>query len=244
MSLDRDGLTDLGYQVKKLQAAAIKVRGDWNNIVPAGLLRFWLDPKSPDIGDGGKNFKYDPTAAKALLAAAGIADGAINTTYQYTANAYGATFNSIAEAQIQMINQIGIKTTTDVQDYNAKYKTQTFAGNFKGIAFGYETPFPEAAGYASAYLPGNVNNHSKIDDPQLTDLWKKQSAELDLTKRKALFNQIQQYHATKMYYVPSQAGAGTGWTGYREWLQINNIHSVPGSYGVGTELFPFYWKNQ
>ena len=171
-------------------------------------------------------------------------DGSINTTYQYTANAYGATFNSIAEAQIQMINQIGIKTTTVTQDYNSVYKTQTFAGNFKGMAFGYETPFPEAGGYASAYLPGNANNHSKIDDPKLTDLWKKQGAELDLTKRKDLFNQIQQYHATKMYYIPSQAGAGTGWGGWREWVQTNDIHSVPGSYGWPTELLPWFWKTQ
>jgi len=244
MSLDRDGLTDLGYQIKKLQAAGLKVRGDWNNIIPAGLLRFWLDPKSPDMGEGGKNFKYDPAAAKALLSAAGFADGSINTTYQYTANAYGAVFNSIAEAQIQMINQIGIKTTTDVQDYNSKYKTQTYAGNFKGIAFGYETPFPEAGGYAAAYQPGNPVNHSNINDPQLIDLWKKQGAELDLTKRKALFNQIQSYHATKMHYVPSQAGAGTGWGGWREWVQTNDIHTVPGSYGWPTELVPFYWKNQ
>ncbi len=244
MALDRDGLTDLGYQVKKLRAAGLTVRGDWNNIIPAGLLRFWLDPKSADMGEGGKYFKFDPAAAKALLSAAGVADGSINTTYQYTANAYGAVFNSISEAQIQMINQIGIKTTTDVQDYNSKYKTQTFAGNFKGIAFGYETPFPEAGGYASAYLPGNANNHSKINDPQLTELWKKQGAELDLTKRKALFNQIQAYHATKMYYIPSQAGAGTGWGAWREWVMTNDIHTVPGSYGWPTELLPFFWKNQ
>jgi hypothetical protein len=40
-----------------------------------------------------------------------------------------------------MLQALGIKTSTDVQDYNSKY-TQTFVGNFKGIAFG-ETSFPE-----------------------------------------------------------------------------------------------------
>ncbi|MEO9256689.1 MAG: ABC transporter substrate-binding protein, partial [Tepidiformaceae bacterium] len=196
MALDRDGLTDLGYQVKKLQAAGIDVKGNWNDIIPAGLLKYWLDPKGPDIGDGGKNFKYNVADAKAALSAAGFAN--LQTKFQYTANAYGQTFNSLAEAQIQMLNQIGIQTTTEVQDYASKYKTQTFdKGNFTGIAFGYETPFPEAGGYSAMFLPGAPNNHSKIDDPKMTDLWNKQAVELDAAKRKDLFNQIQQYHATK-----------------------------------------------
>ncbi|MFN8507609.1 MAG: hypothetical protein U0547_08590 [Dehalococcoidia bacterium] len=77
------------------------------------------------------------------LAAAGYADG-FSTTYQYTANRYGKLFNDIAEAQINYLNQIGIKTTTDVEDYDSSTSAQTFSRNFKGIAFGYETPFPEA----------------------------------------------------------------------------------------------------
>jgi peptide/nickel transport system substrate-binding protein len=241
MALDRDGLTDLGYQVKKLQAAGIDVKSNWNDIIPAGLLKYWLDPKGADIGDGGKNFKYDVAGAKALLSAAAFPS--IEAKFQYTANAYGQTFNSIAEAQIQMLQQIGIKTTTEVQDYASKYKTQTFdKGNFTGIAFGYETPFPEAGGYSAMFLPGAPNNHSKINDATLNDLWAKQAVELDAAKRKDIFNQIQKYHATKMYYIPSQAGAGTGWTAYADRLQVNDIHTVPGSYGVAAETFPYYWK--
>jgi peptide/nickel transport system substrate-binding protein len=242
--VDRDGLTDLGYQIKKLQAGGIDVKGNWNNIIPAGLLKFWLDPKSTDMGDGAKYFKYDPTGAKQMLSAAGWnADQEV--TYQYSANIYGATFNSIAEAHIAMLNAVGVKTKTETQDYASKYKPQTFdKGNFSGIAFGYETPFPEAGGYAAMFLPGGANNHSKINDPELTDLWTKQATELDLAKRKDLFKQIQIVHGKKMHYIPSQAGAGTGWTGYRDWLQVNDIHTVPGSYGGGTEVVPFWWKSQ
>jgi peptide/nickel transport system substrate-binding protein len=242
MALDRDGLTELGYQLKKLQDAGIAVKGNWNNIIPAGLVKYWLDPKSADMGDGAKNFKFDPTTAKQLLSAAGFPTST-KFKYQYTANAYGQTFNSIAEAQIQMLNQIGVQTTTEVQDYASKYKTQTFdKGDFSGIAFGYETPFPEAGGYQAMFLPGAPNNHSKINDPKMTELWNKQAVELDAAKRKDLFNQIQIYHGTKMYYIPSQAGAGTGWTAYSAALQVNDIHTVPGSYAVGTETYPYYWK--
>jgi peptide/nickel transport system substrate-binding protein len=100
MALDRDGLTELGYQLKKLQDAGIAVKGNWNNIIPAGLVKYWLDPKSADMGDGAKNFKFDPTTAKQLLSAAGFPTST-KFKYQYTANAYGQTFNSIAEAQIR-----------------------------------------------------------------------------------------------------------------------------------------------
>jgi len=244
MAIDRDGLTDLGYQTKKLTAAGINVRGDWNNIIPAGLVKYWLDPKSPDMGDGAKNFKFDLTAAKALLSAAGW-NANTEVTYQYSANIYGATFNAIGEAHIAMLNALGIKTKTETQDYASKYKPQTFdKGNFSGIAYGYETPFPEAGGYAAMFLPGAANNHSKISDAELTDLWTKQASELDGEKRKALFKQIQIAHGKKMYYIPTQAGAGTGWTGYRDWLQVNDIHTVPGSYGGATEVTPFWWKSQ
>ena len=54
-----------------------------------------------------------------------------------------------------------------------------------------------------------------MSDPQITDLSTKQQAELDETKRKGYIYQIQQINDEHMYYVPSQAGAGTGWTAYR-----------------------------
>ena len=239
MSLNRDDLTELGYNVKKLKAAGLDVRTPWHNIIPAGETRWWLDPQGKDIGDGGKFFKYDVAEAKKLMSAAGFPNG-FEATYQYTANRYGKLFNDIAEANIQFMQAIGIKSTTDVQDYSSKYITQTFAGNFKGIAFGYETPFPEAGSYFIRQFTDDPLNHGRIKDDKLAKYAADQAVELNEEKRKAIFWEAQKYHATKMYYVPNQAGAGTGWTGYQG--NVKGTEYRTKGYGGATEETPFRWK--
>jgi len=243
MAIDRAGLMDLGYNVKKLKAEGLAVSERWNNLIPAGMERFWLDPTGSAQGETKKYFEYNVKEAKALLAAAGFANG-FETVYQYTANRYGAAFNAIAEAHIGFLNEIGIKTTTDVQDYASKYVTQTFVGNFKGIAFGYETPFPEGGSYPNRMFTENASNHSKIVDAELAALATKQQQELDPAKRKEMFFEIQRKNAAKMHYVPSNAGAGTGWTAFQAWVKNIDVATVPGSYGGGTETAPYRWLDK
>ena len=243
MATDRESLMDLAYNVKKLKSEGLDVSDRWNNVIPAGMERFWLDPKSAAQGDSKKYFEYNMKEAKALLAAAGFASG-FDAIYQYTANRYGAAFNATAEAIIGFLNELGIKTTTDVQDYSSKYFTQTFAGNFKGIAFGLETPFPEGGSYPLRLFTENSLNHSKIVDPELADLAQKQQQELDPAKRKEMFFEIQRKNAAKMHYVPSNAGAGTGWTAFQAWVKNIDVATVPGSYGGGTETAPYRWLDK
>jgi hypothetical protein len=47
-----------------------------------------------------------------------------------------------------------------------------------------------------------------------------------------------------MHYIPSNAGAGTGWTGYREWVKNIEIQTVPGAYSAATEELPFIWLDR
>ena len=239
MALDRDGLTELGYNIKKLKAGGIDVSILWNNLIPAGMKSFWLDPQGKDMGPNGQYFKFNPTEAKKLLAAAGFADG-FSTVLQYPATVYGATFDSIAQANIQMLDAIGIKAKVEVQNYTSQYIPQTFAGNFKGIAFGYETPFPEGGSYPQRFFLDNPNNHGRVADAKLADLTTKQQQELDPEKRKQLMWDIQRDHAGKMYYVPNQAGAGNGWTGYREWVKGNEHTTRASTYAVGTEAIIYH----
>ena len=67
---------------------------------------------------------------------------------------------------------------------------------------------------------------------------KKQQAELDEPTRKGYINQIQQINDEHMYYVPSQAGAGTAWTAYQPKVQA--IRRTRG-YGQGTEELAYRW---
>jgi len=241
MSYDRDALMELGYNVKKLTDAGLKVETKWHNLVPAGETAWWLDPKSADQGPSSKFFQYNPTEAKALLSAAGFPNGLDAGTYQYTANRYGKLFNDIAEANIAYQTAVGIRTNTDVQDYSSKYITQTFIGNFTGLAFGYETPFPEAGSYITRFFTDNPTNHSKIKDPVMDKLAKDIAKELNEEKRKALFKEAQIKNAEKMYYIPNVAGAGTGWAASQPNVR-NHPEYVTKAYGGPSETLPFRWK--
>lgn len=240
VAINRDEIMDLGYNVQKLIDAGFDVSTAWNNMIPAGMTRWWLDPQSSDQGDSAKFFKFDPTEAKAMLDAAGFNDSnPLTFTYQYPAAIYGSTFNSIAESHVLYFEDIGMKPQVDVQDYTSQYFPQTFAGNFTGLAFGYETPFPAGGAYPLRFFTQNPLNHSRINDPEMVDLTTKQQQETDAEARKELFFEIQRKNAEKGYYFPSQAGAGTGWTGYQPNVRFNNIRTT--GYGVGTEEYPFYW---
>ncbi|MBK8561576.1 ABC transporter substrate-binding protein [Candidatus Amarobacter glycogenicus] len=240
MSYDRDALMELGYNVKKLRDAGLKVETKWHNLVPAGETAWWVDPTGPEMGDAGKYFKYNPTEAKALLSAAGFPSG-LETTFQYTANRYGKLFNDIAEAMIAYQTAVGVKSTTDVQDYSSKYITQTFLGNFKGIAFGYETPFPEAGSYLTRFFTDNPTNHSRINDPAMLKIAQDAASEVSEEKRKALFVQAQKLNAEKMFYIPNVAGAGTGWSASQANIR-NATEFVTKAYGGYAEVVPFRWK--
>jgi len=243
MALDRDALLDLAYNVRKLRAGGIDVKDYWNNIIPAAHTRFWLDPKSPEHGESGRFFRYDVAEAKRLLAAAGFPNG-FEAKYQYTGNGYGAIHNLIAEASGEFLNQIGIKVTTEVQDYSSKYYTQTYRGQFDGIAFGPETSFPEAGSYPLRQFTPNPLNKSRANDPTLEKLACDQQREMNEAKRRDLFHEIQRYHARFMYLIPSSLGGGTSWSARQPWLKNSTEFGTPVGYANGGEQFPYWWKDR
>ncbi len=243
MACDRDGLTDLVYNNNKLKAAGLKTNDSWNNLIGSGWGRFWLDPQSPAAGPDAGVFKYNPAEAKKLLEAAGYTNSKpFEVTYQYTANRYGKSFNDAAEAVLNFLTALGgqVKLTTDVQDYNSKYITQTFLGNFKGVAFGLETGFGEVGNYPIRLFTDNQFNHGKVKDPVLEKFALDQRIEQNDEKRVALYHEAQKYHHKKMWYIPLQNGAGQTWVASQPAVQ-NAGQYFTLSYGAGTETYPYLW---
>jgi peptide/nickel transport system substrate-binding protein len=236
MTLDRDALTDLGYNVTELKEAGLDVIETWSNLIPAGFTRWWLDPQSARQGESAKYFEYNPEEAMKIFAANGW-DGT-SFKWQYTTNRYGSTFNSIAEAMGNYFLEAGLNPETEGQDYSSVYITQTFRSEFNGIAFGYETPFPEVGGYFPRMFGDDPANHSRISDPVMDEIAAKQAVELDEETRRELIYDAQVHNMEMGYYIPSQAGAGTGWTAYRP--EVRGIVQTR-SYGAGTETDPNFW---
>jgi ABC-type transport system substrate-binding protein len=198
--------------------------------------RAWLDPKSAEQGPSGKFFEYDPDEARKLLDAVGGSDDAF--TYQYTGNGYGATFLTYAEAVYNWLAAVGLNPQTETQDYSAQYITQTFRGNFHGLAIGYQTPFPEPGSWVNRMWGDDPANGSRVHDPDIDALNAKQKVELDPEARIEQFHEIQRLSDSQMYYVPTPGAGGTAWTGYQP--RVNGLRATRG-YGHGTERWAYYW---
>jgi peptide/nickel transport system substrate-binding protein len=242
MAMDRDGLDDLVYEVKKLRDKGFDVETKWMNAVPPGYTKYWLDPQSKEAGPSGANFKYTPDDAKKLLSAAGYPNG-LEAKFQYT-NIYGPQVTTVAEACAQFMAAIGVKTTTEVQNYQSKYITQTFVGNFTGIAFGPQSGFLEPGAYLTRWFSDNPQNSSRVTDPKILQMTQQQQQELDADKRQQIIYDIQRYNAEHMFYIPCP-GVGTAWTGAREWIHgFKEVRAPSGSYGVAAEVYPYLWTDK
>ena len=139
LAQDRDALTELGYEVEAMEKAGVGSRADllrWNNLIPAGFEKWWLNPTDPKMGAAGDDFKYNPAEAKKLLDAAGYDGSNIKFQY-YPYGGTGGTFNKLGEAIQAYLTGSGITSEIEHQDYSSQYITQTFTGNFSGIAWGF-----------------------------------------------------------------------------------------------------------
>ncbi|MQA00814.1 MAG: hypothetical protein GEU80_16080 [Dehalococcoidia bacterium] len=236
MSLDRAGLAALGTNREGLLAVGLEPHVEWNNIIPAAFGdRWWLDPLGESHGPSAANFEYQPDEARKLVEAVGT-QGSI--PYVYTNNRYGVRFGLFAEALHQFMTDIGLELETQVQDYNSQYITQTFLGNFKGIAFGASTPFPEVGGYVERFFGEGETNHGRVHDPEITSLHEQQRVELDEPARREHIHNIQRRNADQMFYVPAQGSAGAGWVGFHPALR--DLRRTR-AYGGATESIAHYW---
>ena len=238
MSLDRDGLTDVGYGTFGLRDAGLQPRLSWNNIIPAGWRdRWWLDPQSAAHGDSAKFFEFNPVEATRLLRAQGVEEQ-FAIPYIYTSR-YSGAFPRIAEAQIKMLQGIGLQPQPQVQSFSETYLPHTFQGGFTGMAFGYETLFSEAGSYWNRLFGDDAANHSRIVTPELTDITERQSVELDEDARRSIMHEGQIVNAENMFYVPSQAGTGTTYRAYQPSVR-GGTRGTFGN-GGGTEEYVWYW---
>lgn len=237
MSMNRDDMHELLYAVKDLEAAGLDVPTDWNNApAPVGFSRWWLDPRSPEHGESRAYFEHNVQDAVAMLAAAGL-EG-VEFPFLYTNNRYGAAFGSGAEAVAGFISELGLRPQVRTQDYNSEYITQTFVGEFHGVAVGPETPFPEIGGWINRLYGNDPANHGRVSDPVITELDGKQKVEMDPEVRRGFIHDIVRRNGEMMYYVPTQMGAGPIWTFWQP--QVKGILQTRG-YGHATEIMPHYW---
>jgi peptide/nickel transport system substrate-binding protein len=233
LALDREALIDLasgGHGGKK------------HNLINAGFV-WYLDPDSDEMGDSAQYFTRDLAAAKQLLSAAGYSDG-LDTELHYTNNAYQSAvpyYNPVAEAVPAMLREAGVNTKLVNHDYQSEWinpDAGIFYGHLKsGFAFALETPVNHPwVQFTFEFTPGNIRNHSHVDDSGILSLIDQMGRESDFDKGRDLAYQIQKSNGEKMYYVPlvGPLGFGVRQAYTRAW------DPSPGSYGFLSESFPHF----
>ena len=245
LSLDRDGLIEAVSSAAIWKGFGQTIDKKLNNYVPAALGQWWTDPRGQEMGSAAQWFKFDPAEAKRLLSAAGFPDG-MSVEYHRTVQAYGADYESAAEAIVPMLQKAGFRPDVQVDDYRAVWQPTSWAGKVRGVVYGLGSAFTDPDEFFN-YLFGqdSTRNHMRVNDPQLNSLMEKQRQQLNVEERRKTVIDVQRYAGEKMYFVPvesrtySQKDVAQPFVqGYQDWR-------VPsGSYGAATESFMHLWLNK
>jgi peptide/nickel transport system substrate-binding protein len=190
MALDRKTLVDTLYE----GAGVANPPG-----VPLAL-KDWSLPVD-QLGEGAKNFAYDPKEAKRLLSAAGYPNGFPATICWTT---YGSpVVVDHAQLIVKYLKDVGIDAKLDTKEYGA-YISTCFYGKFDSLAFGPQTPFLDGDNYLFGYYyPGEMKNQSHVNDPVVADMLVRQRRTFDVAKRRELIHDTQRYLAKQVYYTTS-----------------------------------------
>jgi peptide/nickel transport system substrate-binding protein len=236
MALDRDLLLEVCSPGK----------GEWPNLISSGMGQWWLDPRSPEMGDAGKWYQYNLEESKKLLEAAGFPDG-FDVPFHFGSTGYGTVipyYDTVWQVLPDMLRQVGIRLKSVPEEYNLYFDKTFYRGEFDGIAWGLESVFTDVAAYlGNMLLPkdmGAERNHSSVSDPRLTALIQQMMAEQEVERIRELSFEVQRLASDQMYYVP---GVGVvEYNGRHPW--IHNVQNVggPTTYAVGTEGGMYVWK--
>jgi peptide/nickel transport system substrate-binding protein len=250
MACDRDALIERFGNVSALGAAGYSIETGWNNSpIPwgSGAGSWWLDPKSAAMGypatAPGKWYRHSPAEVTALLSAAGYGGDAVDI--ETTSGVYGPLFDDMAQAQAMMLTAAGLKTNLVLGDYRTKFFPEVFTkGNYAQAGFGFMTPYTTVDEYLfNMLMPEAARNLSKVDDPALTALVRKQRLELDAGRRQQLVYDIQKRCSDMMYYVPSVIGRWGVFTLMQRSVRNMKAFGTAG-YGMGAEQLPHVWLDE
>jgi ABC-type transport system substrate-binding protein len=146
-----------------------------------------------------------------------------------------------------MLRQGGIRAKSNVLDYQQEYIPNYYfsKGNFKGMAFGPDTLFPDPGDYLFAIYHSKGSRLHVAPDAELDSMIDRQRRELDRTKRIQMTHDIQRFLARQMYTVP-WGGVTTPLTLTWPWLNHVGVYrSYPNSTGTNLqESLVQYWIDQ
>ena len=156
-----------------------------NSIIPDNFDYFWQPP--PAV--------FDPAKAKKLLAEAGYPNGF--DAGDYTCD---VTYSNVAEAVINDLQAVGIRVKLRPLERAAFYKAYSEKA-LKNIVQAASGAFGNAATRLEAFaVKGGIYAYG--NDPEIDALFQQQASEIDLKKRAATLDKMQELVSQKVIYAP------------------------------------------
>jgi len=249
MMLDRKLFLDTFNDTPKFQAEGYPTNVRWHSHLSSGWEGYWADPLGKELGDGAKTFQLNVAEAKKLLSAAGFPNG-LETEFAYISTGqYGTTFPKQGEALMGMLQESGaFKLKLVNPDYQTDYLPKYYyaKGDFKGIAWGATTAFPEVDAYMFAYFHSagarqKTSFQGTVIDKKSDDLIMAQRGELNAQKRVELIKEWQRYQSTNVGTVLS-SGAAAAFTLVWPWLGNSGVfRGWDGESDLGHSYYPLWF---
>jgi peptide/nickel transport system substrate-binding protein len=178
LAIDREGMS------KALFLGYCKITN--NAVVPYTFEYYWQPPDPV----------YDPAKAKQLLAEAGYPNG-FDAGLMYCDSSYA----NMAEVSIDNLAQIGITLKLQPVERGGFFAAYSSKKYTKGVIQGASGAFGNAATRMASFVVKD-GAYAYGNYPDLDDLFAQQADELDLKKRAALLDKMQQLVHEKAIYSP------------------------------------------
>jgi peptide/nickel transport system substrate-binding protein len=225
MALDREGYADAIENRDSFAKDGIEVEVAFNTVLSAGWGDYWLDPKdAAKFGPSAKYLSHNVQEAKAMLSAAGYANG-VDFDFLYNQEqTYGAAYGATVELYQGMLAEVGLRAKLTGYPYAqwlnnyhygyipANYTAGTVKG-FNGIGLAaerqrytagislYGLMHPQGDAFHGALNEQGTN--SPIEgNPKLNADLEALRNETDRAKAISLSHQIIKYATDQAIYVP------------------------------------------
>ena len=227
MLIDRDRWLDTFSGRADWEKIGVPVETAWTSFVGPGWS-FFLDPRGKEIGEGGKNFLYNPTEAKKLLSASGQKTPITAKYWTIAANEVPQRTSLLG--LMQASGDFKFETTLLPTNQQLDDQIATSHGDFDGMGMkNYAEPPDYDFTHYLVFHPKSTDYFMGAfgEDKKMTDFVTRQRRELDPKKRAEIFKEYQKYAAETMYYIPEPPGDWKSFTLTQPWVG-NNITSSPG----------------
>lgn len=149
------------------------------------------------------DYKYDPAAAKKLLAEAGYASGfSLDLWYMPVARPYFPNPKPIAEAIAADLSAIGIKVNQRTEDWAKYLQDRNKEPGFDMYMIGWTGDYGDPDNFYGGYYGPNAADDINYTNPQLNTLLEKGRAATSKAAKAAIYAQVHDITYNAAYRLP------------------------------------------